>query len=285
VSISFPQQLSRRRLIATAGACAAAGAMSGIRPAKADIALPAAYFPQGGTGLDEAFNCGPATVAAAINYSGVAFPTVMDVRATLGFGGPTDIGQWSWLLDMYGVPWYPTWSKPEMDYAISAGYVIVVAAWMADFSTAPDFEEAWSPFWGQTGRYDSFGEGHAMLVTGSAEGELNYLVHDPNVFPTEATSFYGDGAPKGAFRRYNAWELWNTVATYASGMALAVAPPPLKEEAVVKRVLAEQSDSFTGPGGGHTPERGVRLQTGLVVPPSRRGVISAVSEDEQPTVE
>ena len=274
------RRLSRRRFVSLAAATAGAAMIGRTGLVSAGgITLQAPYFAQGGTGSDSSTNCGPATVAAAVNYSGVAYPAVQDVRTTLGMNGPTSLEQWAWLLDAYNAPWYPTWSQPEMDLAINSGYVIVIAAWMADFSTAPDFEEAWSPFWGQSGRYDGFSQGHALLIVGKTEDESNYLIHDPNVFPSNATSYYGDGAPKGSFRPYNAVEVWSTVGRYAEGLGLAVAPLELKEAASTKRVLAENADLFAGPGGGHAPERGERGVTGVVVPKSERGIISAASED------
>lgn len=279
------RRLSRRRFVSLAAA--ATGAALIDRPAGAQTAVevtnPAPYFAQGGTGRDAPSNCGPATVAAAVNYSGVAFPTVQDVRATLGMSGPTSLDQWAWLLDAYGAPWFPTWSQPEMDQALRTGHAIVIAAWMADLGAAPDFEEAYSPFWGQAGRYDAFSLGHGLLIVGIADGGANYLVHDPNVFFDSGTYYYGDGAPKGSFRRYSAIEIWNTVGSYAGGLGLAVAPKALPEPAPapesVRRVRPEKGGGFAGPGGGHAPERGERGLTGEVVPYSSRGVISATAED------
>jgi hypothetical protein len=277
------RRLSRRRFVSLAAAAAGSALVgrSALAETVVDITNQAPYFAQGGTGSDASANCGPATVAASVNYSGVAYPTVPDVRATLGMRGPTSIDQWAWLLDAYGAPWFPTWSQPEMDQALRTGHVIVIAAWMANFSAAPDFEEAYSPFWGQSGRYNSFSKGHAMLITGIADGGANYLIHDPNVFPYAGTYFYGDGAPKGYFRRYSAYEVWNTVGGYAGGLGLAVAPlqvqaPPTPP---VKRIRPEKGDLFAGPGGGHAPERGERGVTGVVESPEERGVISAASDE------
>jgi hypothetical protein len=279
------RRLSRRRFVSLAAA--AAGAALVGQPARAqtatDITSPVPFFAQGGTGKDSEANCGPATVAAAVNYSGVAMPTVQDVRATLGMSGPTSLDQWAWLLDAYAAPWFPTWSQPEMDQALRTGHAIVIAAWMADLPAAPDFEEAYSPFWGQSGRYDAFSLGHALLIVGIADDGANYLIHDPNVFPDSGTYYYGDGAPKGAFRRYSAPAVWNTIGTYADGLGLAVAPQVLLAPAPgpesVKRVRPDKGELFTGPGGGHAPERGERGVTGVIVPQGARGVISAASDD------
>lgn len=281
------RRLSRRRFVSYAAAAAGA-AIAGRYPSASaapviDITNSSPYFAQGGTGPDSGANCGPATVAAAVNYSGIAFPTVPDVRATLGMTGPTSLDQWAWLLDAYGAPWFPTWSQPEMDQALRTGHVIVVAAWMGDFAAAADFEQPYSPFWGQSGRYTSYAQGHAMLIVGIADQGANYLIHDPNVFPGSGTYFYGDGAPKGAFRRYSTFEVWNTVGGYANGLGLAVAPLQLQAPAPapqsVKRIRPEKGDLFAGPGGGHAPERGERGVTGIVVPEAERGVISSASDD------
>lgn len=276
------RRLSRRRFVSLAAAATGAAMLGRFESASAaGVIHQVPYFAQGGTGDSSSVNCGPAAVAAAVNFSGVAYPTVADVRATLGLSGATSIDQWAWLLDAYGAPWYPTWTREEFDLALQSGHAIVIAAWMSDLSVAPDFEQAWSPFWGQSGRYDGYSAGHALTVVGRSDDGLNYLIHDPNVFPYEGTSFYGDGAPKGAFRAYNANEVWYTIATYASGEGLAVAGPiqQAPEAKSVKRIRPDQGDLFKGPGGGHAPERGERGVTGVIVPPSQRGVISAASED------
>lgn len=279
------RRLSRRRFVSLAAA--AAGAAFIGRPALAqtvtDIVSPVPYFAQGGTGKDAGSNCGPAAVAAAVNYSGVSTPSVAHVRATLGMSGPTSLDQWAWLLDKYDAPWFPTLTKPEMDAALLSGHAIVIAAWMADLTTAPDYEEPFSLFSGQTGRYDAFSSGHALVIAGIADAGANYLIHDPNVFQTSGTYFYGNGAPKGSFRRYNAAEVWHTVHTYADGLGLAVAPSPLLAPAPgpepVKRVPTDRDDLFAGPGGGHAPERGERGLTGVITPEESRGVISTAADD------
>jgi hypothetical protein len=243
----------------------AAAAIGGalVRPEAArsvtpDIVIPAPYFAQGASTLGPTTNCGPAVVAAAVNYSGVAFPSVDDVRSTLGVNGPTIVEQWSWLLDVYGVPWYATWSRPALEDALRTGHVVVVATWMDDVSPAPDFEQAWSLNWGQPGRYCDYAAGHALLIVGTANSGADWVVHDPNVFPTDKTHWYGDGLPKGAFRRYAADEVWATVGSYGLGLGLAVAPPPVLERPrPVKRVRPEHGQRFAGPGGGHPPRRGV----------------------------
>ncbi len=256
MSRSNAPRISRRRALALAAAAAGSAALRGRDAAAAgfvEVVNDVPFFEQGGT-WDESFNCGPATVAAAVNYSQVSFPSVNDVRATLGLEGPTDIDQWAWLLNWYGAPWYSTWSLDEMNTAIRAGHAIVIAAWMSDISFGPDFEQAWSPNWGQSGRYDGFSQGHAMLITGITDRGANYLIHDPNVFPYTATSWYGDGQPKGAYRRYSAAEIWYTISTYAKGQALAVIPPAPSNP---RRYDPRQSAGLAGPGGGHQARRDI----------------------------
>jgi hypothetical protein len=248
-----------------AAAAAAARALGGARSSLAadDIVNPVPFFSQGGT-WDEGANCGPATVAAAVNYSQASFPTVNDVRYALGVEGPTNMGQWASMLSWFGAPWYSTWSLEEMNWAIAQGHAIVVAAWMGDLSYGPDIGQGWCANWGQSGRYDWFSGGHGMLITGLVDGGYNYLVHDPNVFPWKSASWYGDGAPKGAFRRYNAAELWYTIATYASGQGLAVIPPKPPEP---RRYSREASAALEGPGGGHQAIRGLPDAPGTAAPP------------------
>jgi hypothetical protein len=252
------RQFTRRRLLSVAAAGASTLALGRSAKASSGIMIKAPYMHQGGSGANEAVNCGPTTVAMAINYSGAAAPSPYSVRATLGIDGPTDIDQWAWLLDVYGVPWYPTWSQEQMAASLRKGHPIVIATWMGDLSAAGDYMVAWAQNAGWQGRYDSFAKGHAMLIVGLSDDGYSYIVHDPNVFPGDATGFYSDGTPKGAYRRYSAWELWSTVANYANGMGLAVVPysqsfAPAKR---IKRVKPEQDGIFTGPGGGNAPRRG-----------------------------
>jgi hypothetical protein len=228
------------------------------RAKSSDITNVVPYFRQGETGPDSINNCGPATVAAAINYSGVASPSVEDVRNTLGAWGPTSTDQWTWLLDAYNVPWRATWSKQDMDQAVRGGCVVIIAAWMADLSSGPDFEQAGSPNRGQIGRYDGFSLGHAMLIVGSVDNQQNYQVHDPNVFSDEAFDWYGDGSPKGRYRLYNAGEIWTTVYAYAGGFGIAVAPPAsneLEPPSSSRQVQAGAGDVLVGPAGGQPPQR------------------------------
>ena len=223
--------------------------------AETDILISAPYFALGASRLIPTANCGPAAVAAAICDSGVAFPTVDDVRITIGTTGPTNLDQWGWLLDAYGASWYSVWTQQEFESALRTGHVVVIAAWMSDVTPGPEFEQARSPKWGQPGRYCNYRAGLALLVVGTANGSLDSVDHDPNVFPSDETHWYEDGSPKGAFRRYPAADVWNTAATYGNGYGLAIArppfttPPPLP----VKRVRPDQGEEFPGPGGGHPP--------------------------------
>lgn len=232
------------------------GGVSGARTFGVTVNVP--YMTQGGTGSEEAVNCGPATVAMAINYSGAAAPSVANVRATLGRSGPTDIDQWAWLLDVYQVPWYPIWSQEQIAGSLRKGHPIVIATWMGSYSTAGDFEVAWAQPADWQGRYDGFSEGHAMLLTGLSDDGFSYLAHDPNVFPGDPTGYYSDGTPKGYNRRYSAAEVWFTISQYANGMALAVAPysQSFAPAQRIQRVKPEHLTEFDGPGGGAEPRRG-----------------------------
>ena len=225
--------------------------------ASTGITIKAPYLHQGGSGSDEGVNCGPTAVAMAVNYSGAAAVSVASVRATLGRDGPTDIDQWAWLLDVYRVPWYPTWSQEQMAGALRKGHPIVIATWMGDLSAAGDYMVAWAQNSGWQGRFDSFSEGHAMLIVGLSDDGYSYLVHDPTSSPATRPVSTAT-TPKGAYRRYSAWELWGTIANYANGMGLAVVPysqsfAPAKR---IKRVKPEADGIYTGPGGGLSPRRG-----------------------------
>lgn len=255
------RDLSRRRLLALGGALLAGIGSERIAAADAgNLSIKAPYLPQGGSGSDDTVNCGPATVAMAVNYSGSAAPSVANVRATLGRPGPTDIDQWAWLLDVYGVPWYPTWSQTEILASLRKGHPVVIASWMASFSAAADFEVPWADPAPWQGRYCDYAQGHAMMIVGFADEGLSYLAHDPNVFPGDSAHFYSDGSPKGAYRRYSAAEVWYTVSTYAGGLGFAIVPysrslPPAER---VKRVDPESDGIFDGPGGGISPRRETR---------------------------
>ena len=125
------RRLSRRRFVslAASGAAGLIVRQTGLA-ATTDISIKAPYFHQGSTGYESAVNCGPTAVCMAINYSGAAYPAVANVRATLGLSGPTDVDQWAWLLDVYGVPWYPTWSQEQVAASLRKGHPVVIGTWM-----------------------------------------------------------------------------------------------------------------------------------------------------------
>ena len=282
--LRHPRRLSRRRFVSLASAAGVGLALPtpGFT-APADVTNVTRYVAQGETGGDSINNCGPATVAAAIAYSGVASPSVEDVRNALGFYGPTSTDQWANLLNLYNVPWRATWSKGEIDAAIQTGHVIIIAAWMEDLSSATDFEEAWSPDLGQAGRYDGFPYGHSMLIVGTSDEHQNYQVHDPNVFESEDFDWYSNGSPKGAYRRYNVDEIWNTVNTYAGGFGIAVSPP-LSADGVTATapdpIEAGPGEPLDGPAGGRPAQRNFapaaeldwvpRVLTNTLIPGSQR---------------
>lgn len=253
------RRLSRRRFVSLASAGAGVSLLGGQATAQSfGVVVKAPYMTQGNTGSESGVNCGPATVAMAVNYSGAAAPSVANVRATLGRTGPTDIDQWAWLLDVYRVPWYAVWSQEQIAGALRKGHPIVIATWMGDYSTAGDYEVAYAQNGEWQGRYDSFAEGHAMLLTGISDDGVSYLAHDPNVFPGDPTGYYSDGTPKGLNRRYSASEVWYTISRYASSMAIAVVPysqayAPAQR---IQRVKPEDLAEYDGPGGGTDPRRG-----------------------------
>jgi len=252
-------KLTRRSLLRAATG-AAALSMTGLRAAAAAngaITINAPYLCQGNTGSESAVNCGPTTVAMAVNYSGAAAPSVQNVRATLGRSGPTDIDQWSWLLDVYGTPWYPVWSPDDLFASLRKGHPIVIATWMGAISRAGDFEVAYAEKSTWQGRYDGFSEGHAMLITGSADDNASLLIHDPNVFPGDATGYYADVSPKGQYRRYSTAEIWSNIVAYGNGMGLAIVPlsQSLAPAERIVRIKPEEDGPFSGPGGGADPRR------------------------------
>ncbi|MDQ2682348.1 MAG: C39 family peptidase [Chloroflexota bacterium] len=255
------RRLSRRRFVALASATAGVHLLGGHTSAQTmAVTVRAPYLTQGGTGSQSGVNCGPTAVAMAINYSGAAAPSVAAVRATLGIDGPTDIDQWAWLLDVYGVPWYPIWSQDQISDSLRKGHPIVIGAWMGSLTPAGDYEVAYAENAPWQGRFDSFSEGHAMLLTGISEDGLSYLAHDPNVFPGDGTGYYSDGTPKGMYRRYSAAEIWYTIANYENSMGLAIAPysQSFAPAQRIHRVDPENMAEYDGPGGGLTPRRGAK---------------------------
>ena len=255
---SQSRPFSRRTLLAgVAGLAGSAMLGKSAAAIDGDITINVPYLCQGSTGADSAVNCGPSTVAMAINYSGAATPSVANVRYTLGRSGPTDIDQWAWLLDVYGVPWYNVWSIDEAFASLRKGHPIVIGTWMGSISRAGDYEVAYASRSPWQGRYDSFSQGHGMLITGCADKETSFLIHDPNVFPGDPTGYYDDGTPKGQYRRYGASEMWANVANQGDGMGLAIVPlsQSLAPAQRIVRVKPDEDGTFEGPGGGVQPRR------------------------------
>ena len=257
MNFRHPRRRSRRQFVSLVSAAGAGVVFPRIVSAGAreDTTNIAPYVAQGQTGEDSISNCGPASVAAAIRYSGVASPSVEEIRHVLGFSGPTSTDQWADLLNHYNVPWRATWTRSEMDAAIATGHVVLIAAWMADISSASDFEDPWSPRRGQVGRYDGFSLGHSLLIVGCVDRQKNYEIHDPNVFHNENVDWYQDGTPKGAYRKYRAAEIWNTVDNYAGGFGIAVPPPSLETPLATTAQLREGvGETLLSSAGGKPPQ-------------------------------
>lgn len=255
---AFDRHISRRAALGLGLGTAASLANRAFASAdNGSITINCPYLCQGGTGANEGVNCGPTSVAMAVNYSGASHPSVANVRATLGIDGPTDVDQWAWLLDVYGVPWYSVWSLADFMASLRKGHPIVIGTWMGAISRAGDYEVAYAQKSAWQGRYDHFSEGHAMVITGTADGEASFLVHDPNVFPGDATGYYDDGTPKGQYRRYSTAEIWYNVATYGNSLGFAIVPlaQSLQQAQRIVRIKPETDGVFPGPGGGESPRR------------------------------
>lgn len=191
---------------------------------------------------NEGSNCGPASVAMAIEWvTGLHLP-VREVRGYLGENGATTLDQLARLLSHWGVRYRYTIADAEDIKAVLArGNVTLIGLSMSAINPGADIEGTSTSPALRTGRYSDFAGMHWLLVKGITPDGRHFIVHDPNVWgrPGNHRYWYSDGSPKGKDRLYRVDEV-------NQGMMLFSSHPGSRAIEVLGAVTVPGSSS----GGG-----------------------------------
>jgi hypothetical protein len=179
-------------------------------PTLADVGAPFAWYRAQGdsdSGICASTNCGPTTVAMAIQFThnGLNVPisqirTYMTGSEPCGYGTTGD--QLRAALTHWSVPFTRITGLTAVRDAINVrGHIVIVPVIMADIAPGVDYNTAYTSPANVYGRYYTFTGGHWVVVRGiSADGQW-VKVYDPNVW-ADGRYYYSDYAPKGRDRLY-----------------------------------------------------------------------------------
>lgn len=182
------------------------------------------------SGPARSVNCGPASVAMAVQrFTGARIP-VRDVRSAIpgNPSGYTSMGDLTGLLSGYGVQYRWSVGQPrDLDAALRRGNPVLALVTMDRIDPGADYDGRRADPAQRVGRYYVFGGGHYLVIKGLSEDRRAYRVHDPNVYLPlgYATYWYADDTPKGRDRLYPREQVW--AAMYATGgnQAVELLPP------------------------------------------------------------
>lgn len=155
---------------------------------------------------NEQVNCGPTSVAMAIQHSTSVSVPIRDIRAFIGkpnrYTYHSDLTR---ALTHWGVDYRSNIvDAASIRAALSRGHIVVAALRMGAISPGVDVEGASADPTLRTGRYSSFGGNHWIVVKGVSPDGRYFVVYDGNVWssPQNHTYWYSDGTPKGLDRYY-----------------------------------------------------------------------------------
>ncbi|MDP9351331.1 MAG: 3D domain-containing protein, partial [Chloroflexota bacterium] len=171
-------------------------------------------------------NCGPTSVAMAIQYArGLSVP-IRDVRAFIGkhqeYTYHSDITR---ALDEWDVEHRGgILDAGSLREVVSRGNAAIVALDMGKVSRGRDADGASTDPTLRTGRFETRARQHWIIIKGvSADGRY-FVVYDGNVWggPGNATYWYSDGTPKGLDRLYLASEVEAGMSTFGTSVSKGV---------------------------------------------------------------
>ncbi len=178
---------------------------------------PSSYDPAG----NQAVNCGPASVAMAVQYALSASVPIKDVRAFIGQSekgaSSTDISR---ALTNWGVSYAGNVASAQsLRDVITRGNIAIVALDMRMVRRGPDVNGASSHPTLRTGRYETYAQLHWIVVKGISPDGRYFVVYDGNVWgsPGDARYWYSDGTPKGLDRLYSVSEVDRGMAHFGAG--------------------------------------------------------------------
>ncbi len=188
------------------------------------------YQGEADSGLAAGSNCGPASVAMAIQrYTGARLP-VRDIRSAIpgtSLGGTT-MGELTSLLNQYGVEYRWTIGQPsDVREALARGNPVMALVRMSAIDPGADYNGASANPGVRTGRYNDFAGGHYLIIRAVSRDGRYYRVHDPLVFlPFGYPEYwYADDSPKGRDRLYPVEEVHAAMLAFGGNQAVELLPP------------------------------------------------------------
>lgn len=178
---------------------------------------PTSYDARG----NQVVNCGPTSVAMAIQYARSTAVPIRDIRAFVGKDKRyTDWRDVSRSLDEWGVSYRSSiYNARALRDAISRGNIAIVALNMDRISLGADVDGRSTDPSLRTGRYETAADAHWIVVKGVTPDGEYFEVYDGNVWggPGDARYWYADGTPKGLDRLYRASEVERAMAANVGG--------------------------------------------------------------------
>ncbi|MDQ3855639.1 MAG: C39 family peptidase [Chloroflexota bacterium] len=205
----------------------------GEHPAVATDPLGNAWYRYQGeadSGLAAGVNCGPASVAMAIQrYTGARVP-VRDIRSAIPGEslGSTTMGELTSLLNQYGVRYRWSIGEPsDVRRALARGNPVMALVRMSAIHPGADYNGVSTSPTVRTGRYNDFTGGHYLIIRGVSRDGRYYRVHDPLVFLPYgyAKYWYSDHSPKGRDRLYPVEEVHAAMLAFGGNQAVELLTP------------------------------------------------------------
>lgn len=231
---------------------------------------------------NQSVNCGPTSVAMAIQYVHNLAVPVRDVRAVVGKNQKgTNIADLAPALDKWNVKYkYNIMNADAIRKVIDRGNIALVGLDMRPISPGKDIDGASADPSIRTGRYYSGVEGHWLIVKGVSPDGKYFLVYDGNVWgaPGYAKYWYSNGKPKGLDRWYLASEvekgmLYNGY-TGSHGVEILSQGGPRPGGGV-------KSPPFKNGSNSTAPEQSLLSVEGGTIPHSRFVTLSLRAHDAQ----
>ena len=159
---------------------------------------------------NQSSNCGPASVAMAIEWATGLHLPVGAIRSFIGTNGYTTMDQLSDALTHWGV----RYSRSVGDTAgvravLARGNIAIVGLDMGAITAGRDVDGSSKDPGLRTGSYLTTSVRHFIVVKGVTPDGTHFVVHDPNVWgrPPSPRYWYSDGTSKGHDRLYRVDEV------------------------------------------------------------------------------
>jgi LysM repeat protein len=160
-------------------------------------------------------NCGPTSVAMAIQFATGQVKRISEVRDYIGGSAWTYASALQKALEHWGVNSRRLASIPDIDAAIrERGSVVLVHLWMNWITPGRDFQHPLSDPTLNSGRYYAYDQSHWVVLKGYSLDGQAFIVHDPNVWDGNGVYWHSNGDPKGRDRLYPYAQVAGSIAAY-----------------------------------------------------------------------